>query len=107
MNVYKVVLTCWICNKIHEGALYDEYLKDKKVYYCDCGGQVISNSGKVLIKHILISGNEALEQEEKRLLRLKEEIEEKIKRAEYEIEVNYRYLASIQKELFNIYNVLN
>jgi len=65
MNVYKDMLACWICGKEHDVEMYKRWEKEKRVYTCIyCGEQVISNSGKVMLKHVLANDKDSLIKEQ-------------------------------------------
>jgi hypothetical protein len=50
MGTNKIVLCCWDCGKEYSLNVYPPFLQYPKLVKCSCGGQVVSNSGKVMLK---------------------------------------------------------
>ena len=98
--ISELVLTCWICGKHHSASMYDEWLKDKKVYSCECGGQVISNSGKVMMKAVVCNDKDSLIEKKQRLEEYIGKLKEYIEVKENDIEVKYKLLQATKEELF-------
>jgi len=49
----KTVYCCWKCNKEYSTSIYPPYDQRDKLVLCDCGGQIVSNSGKVMLKRVM------------------------------------------------------
>ena len=100
--VGKFVLSCFSCSKQYDTDMYNYWLKENKTYNCECGGIIISNSGKVNLTSVILDTKEDLEKEEKRLWRSIKEVEEWIRKHEYEIESKYKYLSALKEKSFEI-----
>lgn len=98
----KIMLLCWICNKKYDKNLYDEWLKDKKVYYCDCGGQIISNSGKVVITHIKLETKEDLRKEIKFLEDRLKDHQKDIEKMEVELNRKINFESHIKNKIYKL-----
>ena len=55
MNGRKMVYCCWRCNKEYPSSIYPPFDQQDKLVLCDkCGHQVVSRSGKVMMKFVKI-----------------------------------------------------
>jgi len=102
-----MVLLCWECKKQYSRVLYSKWLKERKVYRCSCGGQVISNSGKVIAKQILTESKDDLNQELKHMDMLIEEIEQDIERKELELECDIKVLTNLKIERYGLHQEID
>ena len=51
MNYPKYIFVCWLCSKEYVVSELEGYNPSKPhLIQCECGGTIVSNSGKVFIK---------------------------------------------------------
>ena len=49
MKEGSLILFCWECRKEYPPSIYPPFSQENKLVLCECGGQIVSRSGKILL----------------------------------------------------------